>query len=43
MTSIPGLYAAGDCVIKVVRHIATAVSDGSISATLAVKYVRSLK
>ena len=43
MTSIPGLYAAGDCVIKDVRQIATAVSDGSISATHAVKYVRSLK
>lgn len=43
MTSVPGLYAAGDCVVKDVRQIATAVSDGAISATNAVKYIRSLK
>lgn len=43
MTSIPGLYAAGDCVAKDIRQIATAVSDGAISASNAVKYIRSLK
>ncbi len=31
-TSVPGLYAAGDCIVKRYRQISTAVSDGTIAA-----------
>lgn len=39
-TVIPGLYAAGDVTVKNLRQVVTAVSDGAIAATSAVKYLR---
>ena len=38
-TSIPGLYAAGDCVGGLLQ-IAKAVSDGAIAGTQAIKFLR---
>jgi len=38
-TKTPGLYAAGDCTVKTVRQVATAVSDGAIAATMACRYL----
>ena len=39
-TNIPGVYAAGDVVRKVYRQITTAMSDGTIAALEATKYIR---
>jgi thioredoxin reductase (NADPH) len=39
-TKTEGIYIAGDCVDKELRQIATAVSDGAIAATTAVKEMK---
>ena len=36
-TSIKGLYAAGDCIVKDLRQVVTAASDGALAATKAVE------
>ena len=36
-TNIPGIYIAGDARVKELRQLTTAVSDGSIAATVAIK------
>lgn len=41
-TSAPGIYAAGDVCIKKVRQITTAVSDATIAAVEAGKYIEEL-
>ena len=41
-TSVPGVYAAGDCVDKHVRQIVTACSDGAIAATHAAEYIKTI-
>lgn len=41
-TKIDGLFVAGDCRSKKVRQLTTAVSDGTISATLAIDYLNNL-
>lgn len=38
-TETTGLYAAGDCRVKAVRQLATATSDGAISAVKAMEYL----
>jgi thioredoxin reductase (NADPH) len=40
-TSCPGVFAAGDVVAKKYRQLTTAMSDGTIAALEAVKYIRS--
>ncbi|MBK5194711.1 MAG: FAD-dependent oxidoreductase, partial [Proteiniphilum sp.] len=42
-TNLPGVYAAGDCVVKRYRQITTAVSDGTIAALSATEYIRTQK
>lgn len=39
-TSIPGVFAAGDCIAKKYRQVSTAVSDGTIAALSASDYIR---
>jgi thioredoxin reductase (NADPH) len=39
-TSIPGVYAAGDCIVKNLRQVITACADGAIAAQEASKYVK---
>ena len=41
-TNVPGLFAAGDCRVKQVRQLTTAVGDGATAATLACEYVDAL-
>ncbi|MDO5331365.1 MAG: thioredoxin-disulfide reductase [Bacillota bacterium] len=41
-TAIDGVFAAGDCRIKSLRQVVTAVSDGAIAAVNAAKYVEEL-
>ncbi len=41
-TGTPGLFVAGDCRRKSLRQIVTAVSDGAIAATSAIKYLSEL-
>ena len=41
-TSAPGLFVAGDCRRKSLRQIVTAVSDGAIAATSAIKYLSEI-
>ena len=36
-TNVEGIYVAGDCRNKPLRQLTTAVSDGSIAATIAIK------
>lgn len=38
-TGIPGVYAAGDIRVKLVRQVATAVSDGAVAGIQAAAYV----
>lgn len=43
MTSIPGLYAIGDCIDKKVRQLATSANDGAIASSTIQAYLRTLK
>lgn len=43
MTSVEGVYAAGDIRPKKLRQVVTAVSDGAIAATNIEKYVQELR
>lgn len=38
-TSVPGVFAAGDCINKKVRQVTTAVADGTIAALSAAEYI----
>jgi thioredoxin reductase (NADPH) len=40
-TSIPGVFAAGDCIAKKYRQVTTAVADGTIAALSASEFLRS--
>ena len=40
-TSIPGVFAAGDCIAKRYRQVSTAVADGTIASLSAAEYIRS--
>ena len=40
VTSVPGVFAAGDCRTKALRQIITAASDGANAATSAAHYVQ---
>jgi len=42
MSSVPGLFAAGDIVDKPLKQLVTAASDGAIAATSAYMYVKKL-
>lgn len=42
MTSVEGVFAAGDLCVKNLRQVVTAVSDGAISATAAEKHISKL-
>lgn len=42
-TSVPGVYAAGDCISKRYRQITTAVGDGTIAALGALNYLNEWK
>ena len=42
-TELPGVFAAGDCRIKSLRQVVTAVSDGAVAAVNAGKYIENLK
>ena len=42
-TSIEGVYAAGDAVVKRYRQVTTAVADGTVAALAAADYLHSLK
>ncbi len=41
LTNIPGVFAAGDCVVKKYRQVTTAVADGTIAALSAAESIRS--
>lgn len=38
LTSVPGVFAAGDCRIKEVRQLTTACADGAVAALAACRY-----
>lgn len=42
-TNIEGIFVAGDVRKKDLRQLTTAVSDGSLAATYAIDYIRSIK
>ena len=42
-TKVPGIFGAGDCVVKKLRQVITACADGAIAAQSAAHYVQSLK
>ncbi|NQU88593.1 MAG: FAD-dependent oxidoreductase [Mariniphaga sp.] len=39
-TNIPGVFAAGDCIVKRYRQVTTAVADGTIAALAASEFIR---
>lgn len=42
-TSVPGIFAAGDCRTTVLKQVSTAVGDGAVAAMMAEKYVDELQ
>jgi len=40
-TNVPGVFAAGDCIVKKYRQVSTAVADGTIASLSAAEYLRS--
>jgi thioredoxin reductase (NADPH) len=42
LTSVPGIYAAGDCRTTVLKQVSTAVGDGAVAAVMAEKYIDEL-
>ncbi len=40
-TNVPGVFAAGDCIVKKYRQVTTAVADGTIASLSAAEYLRS--
>jgi thioredoxin reductase (NADPH) len=41
-TSVPGIYAVGDCREKMLRQVATAVGDGAVAGFMVEKYVEEI-
>ncbi len=41
MTSVPGIFAVGDCRVTALRQVATAVGDGALAAFEAHRYIES--
>lgn len=41
MTNIPGVFAAGDCIVKKFRQVTTAVADGTIASLSAAEFLRA--
>ena len=39
-TSLPGLYAAGDCTQTFLRQVVTSAADGAVAATASERYVK---
>ena len=39
VTSVPGVFAAGDCRTNILKQISTAVGDGAVAAIVAEKYL----
>jgi len=39
-TSIPGVFAAGDCIVKRYRQVTTAVGDAAVAALKAAEYIQ---
>lgn len=42
-TSVPGIFAAGDCRTTVLKQVSTAVGDGAVAALMAERYIEELK
>ncbi len=42
-SSVPGLFAIGDCRVTPLRQVAVAVGDGAIAATMAEEYVSEME
>ena len=42
-TSVPGIFAAGDCRTSYLKQVSTAVGDGAVAATQIEKYLEDLK
>ena len=42
-TSVPGIFAVGDCREKLLRQVATAVGDGAVAGFMAEKYVEEVE
>jgi thioredoxin reductase (NADPH) len=40
-TSLPGVFAAGDCIVKRYRQVTTAVADGTIASLSAAEFIRT--
>lgn len=42
-TAVPGVFGAGDVIVKQIRQVITAASDGAIAAQNALKYIEAWK
>lgn len=42
-TSVEGVFAAGDCIVKRYRQVTTAVADGTIAGLSTIEYINELK
>ena len=42
-TTAPGIFAAGDNRVKLLRQLVTATADGAMAATEAIKYISEME
>lgn len=42
-TAVPGIYAAGDCIVKVLRQVSTSCGDGATAAHEVANYLQGIK
>ncbi len=42
-TSVEGVFAAGDCIVKKYRQVTTAVADGTVAALSTIEYINDTK
>ena len=40
-TKVPGIYAAGDVIVKQIRQVVTATADGAIAAQNSLRYLET--
>lgn len=42
-TSVPGIFAAGDCVLSLFKQVVSATRDGAVAANNVISYLRTIK
>lgn len=43
VTNVPGVFVAGDCRLKPIRQIVTAVADGAVAGSMAIRFLSEIQ